>query len=80
MLNDIAVAIVLVVTAVSNVALWGFVLGFYSHYKSYEKIAKCKDCAWAEDCGKGNYLCHNQMIGVTPDFDCVGFKWRENKQ
>lgn len=78
-MNELAVTIILTITAVSNVALWGFVLGFYSHYKTYGKVAECKDCTWAEDCGKGNYLCHNQMIGITPKFYCAGFERRKRR-
>ena len=36
------------------------------------EIVRCKDCQWCEDCGKGNYLCHNQMVGIDPNFYCAG--------
>ena len=37
MMNEIAVTIILTFTAVSNVALWGFVLGFFHRYKFDEQ-------------------------------------------
>ena len=36
-MNELAVTIILTFTAVSNVALWGFVLGFFRRYKFDEQ-------------------------------------------